>query len=179
MQLCEHQVVIHDITNKYAIGTILGDRKAKMLRDKITAIPVHPELIAQSGVSGYSFRSWGSGIEISASVPMYHAPMMLAVHPEYNRLNYAFALCKDNDRTSETVEGNLRLVIDHKSVNRTPVSLHHLKSPSLRCNWASESMMIVEGYANMSASDSGLLYLSMYGALPNTRLLWCAVSQSV
>ena len=177
--ISENHVVIHDTTGKYKAGTILSDKIARMAsREKLKMLPVHPEFLSSSGVSGYSYRLWGDGVELATTIPTYHAPITLMIEPGYMKLNYIIALSQSKDQTSSISEGSLRLVVARNLRNTVNLSVSHQSSPHVRCEWEQSPVVYLEGQARIDASDSGFLNLAIYGSLPGACVLWVAVSQS-
>lgn len=185
-------VVIHDPTGEFWEGGLVEPEIAHVLRSRrVVTLPIEPTLLAKSAIGGYAKRSWGSGWELSASLPKMHCAMLLyaapAVTPGLGRLNVAVRLVPDGTHLAAIREGSrlggfLQIAAESGQPNAhsggfapdldTRIDIANLGELDAEGGWTAYA----GGKLNVPAD--GFFSCALYGAVAGARVAWCAISQS-
>lgn len=177
-------VVVDAPGGEFPEGAILEGNAARVARltAGVVALGIDPQLIAQSGISGWAKRSFGVGWLYDPIRSGRGSPLTLHVAPERDVVEWAARLERVTLRAGESgVEGQLQFALDGSQIATTlasvapvdpGVTVATLGAPDERGGWT------VRGSARLTLGPSpGLIGLQLYGC-GLVRVRWFAAAQS-
>ena len=182
-----HWIVVEDVTGDWWTGAVVDAVRAKQLEARgVALLPVVPDLFRTSGVGGFHYRPWGSGISLATSVPRMAAPLTLYGVQELTMLHWKARLVPDAEllkrvEAGETgvFDGQLKIASDSSQalvdkmglVDSAPVEARTLDKRHL-----SNGGFVVGGQAPARVPGPAHYGVALYGAMRGMRVAWAAAS---
>jgi hypothetical protein len=174
-----NNIVVCDITGKYAEGTLVDDATARVMRlDRSAVLSVVAENLNAGGVSAYMRRGLGAGVELDPAYPRRVCPMLLHVTSGIGKVHWTARLMARGGRPPSS--GQIRLIADNQpgtsvgglsAVENAHVDLAKLREPDALGGWN------VGGSTTVNFSGSGFLSLALHGMGAGIVVMWGAVTQ--
>jgi hypothetical protein len=187
-------VVVWDPEGMYWDGAVIdGDRAGRLAQRGVVTLPCLPQLFEQSGVGGFSKRSWGAGLPLDSLAPRMVAPLTLympetgqAVHPPRG-LHWRARLVLDvrdgvRPPTKPLFDGVVRFTAD--SSQRTPNKCVYLEQGSRSFTARdlgpadAHGGWTVGGEGVVSAPGEGHYGFALWAGAPGLRVAWVAATMT-
>lgn len=183
-------LVVWDPGGKHAEGAVVDDMRSLEIKDRGGAtLPCVPEFFDFAGVSGYSRRAWGPGLDLPTHAPQLCCPLTMFAAPGGPR-DLAWVarivpgqLAIDNMRAGRPPsQGVLRMaageqrgtmlrpVVSSDAGCNNVVEVGKLATPDPLGGWT------VYGTARLHLQGEGCCALALYGFAPGMRVAWLAAT---